>query len=90
MREINGFGPWFGPARAKTKPLIFIFGRLFFRPFFLRKKKGQEKINGTSRRTLIFLILNSPGGDGLDKENPQIVALTNLQGKLTRNFLFFV
>jgi hypothetical protein len=45
MREINGFGPWFGPACAKTKPLICIFGRLFFRPFFLRKKKGQEKFN---------------------------------------------
>jgi hypothetical protein len=29
-----------------TKPLTFLLGRLFFCPFFLRKKKGQ-KINKT-------------------------------------------
>jgi hypothetical protein len=39
MREPDGFGPHVAVACATTKPSGWIFGRLFFRTFFFRKKK---------------------------------------------------
>ena len=42
MREPDGFGPHVVVACATTKPSGWIFGRLFFRTFFFRKKKVQK------------------------------------------------
>jgi hypothetical protein len=42
MREPDGLGPHVAMACATTKPSGWIFGRLFFRTFFFRKKKVQK------------------------------------------------